>query len=590
MSGHGRRASRPPADHVRPEILAADGKVVHHRNKHGHVKSFDFSALPVAEPMQRSLAAVFAARCVRRWTVHKSADGAFAHLKTFAEFLASLEQPPSDFDDLTLAMVKRWRASHAGSRGGYRALATIGSLLRDDERLAAGPIADELARRLQQPQSKIQSYGEAEFEKIVVAARRMFRAARLRINENADHLDRWRRAEFIKGTPEWLLGEGLDHLARAGDLPRYGPTKPSPSSRGGRRQVLRRYRKPFGNQSAEATTLRLFLSRQEAIALGVLLVAEYGWNLSVIDHAEVPRALPDPGEDGCPTYRIPLQKARRGPRNQFETRNVTDDGAASNGRLITQALEATRFARAIVEQLAPGTDLLVVWRIISPSATKRRSKDRPPPVGPFAFGVDSVSANEWAKNLGVAAGSPFRRGRRTVNALDRREPGQNSQDTHDRDYVLPDKNVQDSAVEVVAAGAEDAERRARKAVLVAEVRDEPVLGDVGTPTADCSDYDNSPSPGPDGGCGLSFLDCLGCTNARVHPGHHVPLALLRQSVGSLRSVLPPRDWDRDWGDHHARLDDLKTKVGEGPWSQALTKATAADHELIDSLLSGDLNA
>ena len=32
------------------------------------------------------------------------------------------------------------------------------------------------------------------------------------------------------------------------------------------------------------------------------------------------------------------------------------------GRLITQALQATRFARALVEQLAPGTDRLIVWR------------------------------------------------------------------------------------------------------------------------------------------------------------------------------------------------------------------------------------
>jgi integrase len=49
------------------------------------------------------------------------------------------------------AMVKRWRASRTGRQGGYRDLAMIGSLLRDDERLATGPVADELARRLHQP-------------------------------------------------------------------------------------------------------------------------------------------------------------------------------------------------------------------------------------------------------------------------------------------------------------------------------------------------------------------------------------------------------------------------------------------------------
>ena len=101
------------------------------------------------------------------------------------------------------------------------------------------------------------------------------------------------------------------------------------------------------------------------MALGVLLLAEFGWNLSVISRLEVPRASPDQGEDGHPTYRIPLEKPRRGPGRHHETRNVTDDGAGSPGRLITQALEATRFARAIVEELAPGTDRLIVWRTAS---------------------------------------------------------------------------------------------------------------------------------------------------------------------------------------------------------------------------------
>jgi hypothetical protein len=54
-----------------------------------------------------------------------------------------------------------------------------------------------------------------------------------------------------------------------------------------------------------------------------------------------------------------------------------------------------------------------------------------------------------------------------VIALDRREPGQHSQDTHDRHYVLPDERIRADAVEVIAAGAEDAADHARKAVLAA---------------------------------------------------------------------------------------------------------------------------
>jgi hypothetical protein len=102
------------------------------------------------------------------------------------------------------------------------------------------------------------------------------------------------------------------------------------------------------------------------VSLGVLLMANFGWNVSVIDTAEVPRALPDQGTDGHPVYRIPVEKFRRGPRLHFKTRNVVDDGAASKGRLITEALEATRFARAVVEELARAR--IFSWSGAEPSA------------------------------------------------------------------------------------------------------------------------------------------------------------------------------------------------------------------------------
>jgi len=84
-----------------------------------------------------------------------------------------------------------------------------------------------------------------------------------------------------------VIGEGLDILARTGGLPEY--TEES----GERTVVAGKYRRASGGMSAAATWQRLFLSRMEAVALGVLLVAEYGWNLSVIDRAEVARASPD---------------------------------------------------------------------------------------------------------------------------------------------------------------------------------------------------------------------------------------------------------------------------------------------------------
>ncbi|MGP3941885.1 hypothetical protein [Streptomyces sp. 6N106] len=563
--------------------MADDSLVVRHVNRHGKVRDYDFATLPVAEPMQRSLATLFATRCKRRWGAHQTSRNHWKKLQYFADFLAGQDCPPTDLDELTGTMVKRWRVSQPGTAGGYNNITMVITLLQDDPRLQSGPAADELARRITKPKSKVQSYPEAEFDQVKTAARRMFRAARLRIEENAGHLKRWRAGEIPEGSREWKLGEALDLLARTGDLPEY-------TDKNGCATLIAPFRRILGGTKAAVTWQRLFLSRMEACALGVLLMAEYGWNLSVIDGAGVPRAAPDQGEDGHPTYRIPLEKQRRGVGHHYETRNVTDHGASSPGRLITQALEATRFARAIVEDLAPGTDRLVVWRTTTRNRTDSRRYDSHPPVGHFHFGVHTDTAKEWAKRQGLD-GSPFRRGRRTVNALDRREPGQNSQDTHDRHYVLPDKQVQTRSMEIIAAGAEDAADRARKAVLTAQMRNEPDPQDLPTATTDCSDYQNSPYPAPDGGCAVpSFLGCLACENARIHPGLHPRLAHLHHALGNLRSVLPPDLWEADWGDGHARLDNLKDRLGDGLWARALSRVTDIDREVVDALLTGDLNA
>ena len=552
--------------------------VVRHSNREGRVREYDFSQLPAAGPMQASLAALFAARCTPgRWAVHATSVGAWLLLRQFAEFLARQPRPPRDLDELTPALVRQWRESLPAGAGGYRAWRSVSGLLRDDARLQAGPVADELARRRKLPPAKVQSYAEAEFDQFTAVARRQFRAARRRISDNALHLQRWREGAFAEATRDWALGEGLDVLARTGDLPRYHRTG----------RVKNKYISAFGGQSGAVTWQRLFMSGEEAVALGVLLLAEFGWNLSVIDTLEVPRAEPDQGDDGRPTYRVPLVKPRRGPGRHRETRNVTDGGAGSPGRLITQALQATCFARAVVGELSPGTDRLLVWRTSRPGQL-RTDLDRHPPVSLFFFGVRSNNATAWARAGGLS-GSPFLRGRRTVVALDRREPAQHSRDTYDRRYVLLDDRVRAAAVEVIAAGAEDAAGRARKAVLAAQLRDRPAPGDAETATADCSDPGGSPWPSPDGGCGASFLACLACPNARVHPGHHPRLAHLHEALGSLRSVLPPAAWAADWRDPCERLEDLRDRVGGGPWAEGLARVTSDDREIVTRLLTGDLD-
>ncbi|GAB7186780.1 hypothetical protein ATKI12_6611 [Kitasatospora sp. Ki12] len=585
MSGRGRKASLPDAGQQpsRPNPLDAGGLVVRHRNAQGFVREYDFSLLPVGEPMQRSLARLFAVPCGRNWTSHQSSRAAWRHLNAFVTYVLDHQHPPEDVDGLDAQVVRAWWDSLKSTTSGRHRWRDVAALLRRDERLQSGPVAEELARRVGVLRAQGEgSYSGQEFQRVKTAARRTFRAALLRIEENARLLERWRCGAIAPGGAEWLAGEALDALARTG----FPPVVLCP---GGKLTLPHRYRRALGGTSPLATWQRLYLSRLEAAALGVLLMVDFGWNLSVIDRAPAPRAAPDDGEDdGRATYLVPLEKRRRGGGRWFETESLTDLGAGTAGRLITEALSATRFARDLAERLSPGTDHFVAWR---PQHHRRTSsdRDRPQAIGPIRFGVTTESAQHWAKAAGVG-GSPFKRGRRTVIAIERREPAQHSQDTHDRAYVLPDKQVQDAAVPVIAAGAHDALARARQSVeLAAELREAHDPDDRHTVLASCHEPQHGPSPTADGGCGASFLLCLGCRNARIHPGQHPRLAHLHQALDNARPVLPAAVWAEGWNDAHARLEDLRHQIGGPAWRTALADVTEADRTLISHLLSGDLD-
>ncbi|MFH9075694.1 hypothetical protein [Streptomyces alboflavus] len=560
-----------------------DGLVVEHRDRTGAVAVYDFRTLPGSEALRRSLARLFAARCVpSRWTSHHSSRYFWHPLQAFTAYLAVLDTPVGDLDELTAGVWTQWRLSQPNTRLGYRQITTVRGLLLDDARLSAAA-REALARRVLFPGTKEVSFQGAEFDAIVMAARRVFRAAHLRITDNARHLAQWRSGVLARGSEAWLLGEALDCLARTGEVPR--------DTRAGQRgRVLARYARVLGGQKPEHTWQRLFLTRMETVALGVLLLAEHGWNLSVINRLRVPRAAPDAGSDGPRIYRVELEKHKRGAGRYFETRNLTDDGAASPGRLITQALETTVFARAAVHVLSPGTDRLLIWRSGKAPLDDRpqREAGRRSGIGVFGFGISGVTAHRWATQQGFAC-SPFRRGRRTVNTLHRREPGQNSQATHDRVYALADPQVRQAAIPVIAEAAEAVVATARATVFAAELRTEADPGDQSTVTADCHDVANSPYPGPGGGCSASFLMCLACPNARIHPAHYSRLAHLHHALGNLRTALEPGEWQRQWEEGHTRLEHLKGQLGAAVWTRALTDVSDTDRHLIALLLNGDLD-
>ena len=124
------------AKDARPEYLLTDGQgglLVRHHDREGRVREYDFAQLPVPAPMRASLAALFAARCTPdRWSAHDSSEQPWLQLRRFAQFLASQEPPPRDLEELTPAMVRRWRAWLPAGAGGYYAFGLVSGLLLDD--------------------------------------------------------------------------------------------------------------------------------------------------------------------------------------------------------------------------------------------------------------------------------------------------------------------------------------------------------------------------------------------------------------------------------------------------------------------------
>ncbi|WP_323371913.1 hypothetical protein [Streptomyces katsurahamanus] len=545
-------------------------------NKAGHKKEYDFARIPVSGPMRQSLASLFAVQS-RNWNTHASARKYWTAIESFERFLSQMENPPEDLDGLTVAMIRSWRDRHIHRRGGVDSLMAMRTLLQRDSRLADGPVAEELARRIPQVKSSRQSYGESERKRVVLAARQQFRSAWIRITENTRLLEEWRSGGLAEGSREWRIGQVLDHLATTGDVP--GTTL----SNG---QVQPRNRVLLGSRGPEKTWGRLFLTRRELTALAVVLTDKFAWNMSVYDRLDTPTKAPSAGETASVTYQVQIEKRRKGSGQWFSTENITDSGADSDGRLITQALEATAHGRALAAEVAAGKDLLMVARTCRRPFREPRNMDRPRPAGLLIFGVSQDDARHWA-NSHELDGSPFQRTRRTTVTNEGR-PLQHSRGTHESIYVLPDQRVQHASREVFEAGAREALEQARAIVFDGNLADRANADHQETVTADCEDEATSPWPAPGGGCGADFLLCLACPNAHVHPGHHPRLNHLHQQLGSLKSALDSDTFQERWGDHLLRLEDLRVRVGPAAWEAASGRADDTDRTIVQLLLKEEL--
>jgi hypothetical protein len=174
VSRRGRPAAQPLQDHHRPPLIVEQGLVVLHRNRQGRVVTYDFATLPVAVPFQRSLAALFAAKCAPGggWDSLKTSDAAWWVIRPFAEFLSRYQGAPRDVEDMTAGLWNTWRLSLEPRPNGYNKYSTVAGLPQQDPRLPQA-VREAMAKRFNWTSAGERAYEPDEFRTIRLAARRV---------------------------------------------------------------------------------------------------------------------------------------------------------------------------------------------------------------------------------------------------------------------------------------------------------------------------------------------------------------------------------------------------------------------------------
>ncbi|WP_239396370.1 hypothetical protein [Frankia sp. CiP3] len=588
MAGrHTARAVLPQAGYRRPASLDPTGLVVSVWAENGGVEGvFDFTPLPGSVALRQALAAAFDSKSGPGGPWRARATCATAH-KYVAEFMRWLDTQdrPQTAADLTAAVWNRWRMALPATAQARRRL-TVVRLLTVEVRGLPPETRAALARRMpKRAPSKEVTYTYQEYTAIRATAAAIFTRALARLRANREHLRRWHAGEFAEPDGDWLIGAALDHLERTGDVPLINVGR-------GTRAVRIPFERALGGRRSVQTWGRLYLTRTEAFAAAVLLVASESWNRSVLDEMRVPDHDPAVGDE-VDIYRVNIHKRRRPVRLRHTTNNLLDHGPGSPGRLMGQIIEATGTGRRTLALLGRPTDRLLVYRL------NRHDRDG----DLFQLGVPQQVRLDTEPGL-----VSLRRLRRTVQVLIRKEPAQNSQRTHESVYVLPDPATRTEATATIVQGLSDAVEHATVIATMRmmlgddtdtliELSDDPELaaalqrGELDTATGACTDLTNSPFTPAGLPCTASFLLCLACPNAVATRRHLPRLVHLHDAMTELRAVVDADVWELDWRVHFTRLSALLgTHTTAAEQAAARGQLTAADRARIAALLHRKLDA
>lgn len=507
------------------------------------------------------------------WRSVNSVQSGFNSSSAFLRWLDKQGLTPQSVAHLTPAIWKKWLLYKGSSVGAHGVISHIKAIVS----VAPGPtsdLLDAMNRRRGNPSRPIQeSYTHEEFMRIRRQARKVVHTASCRISANYRLLLERQSGVTLNSHLEERADALFDLFTTGGKSPTWAHFK-ALDARSGRQKSIARLRQA------------LFLTPDEAWATMLLLAAEAGWNLSVIDRLRVPDTSAGAGDDEV-LYTVELHKPRRGPKHQYST--TTELGTSDVGRALGWIIGATDPARAALAAVGFPTDRLVVYRKqitrfaegplnLQPGVPTRLERS---PFGCVPLPVELASA------------SPQRL-RRTRQVLFDRKPTQNTRQTHEDVYVRNDKATHDQARGVIEAGLNNALSHADAIVKLRLMADEAVSENIRSGRADtafaaCCDYDHHPVTGDL--CRESFLSCLACTNAVATPRHLPKIVLLYEALEELSSAIGSEEWQERWEIHFVRLDTLlRRHTTDAERSAARNSASAEDRAVIARLLRGGYSA
>lgn len=328
-------------------------------------------------------------------------------------------------------------------------------------------------------------------------------------------------------------------------------------------------RKGFGVSQARPL---LFVSRQGAVAIAVLIACLEGANFMTINERKVPSSSPALG--AAEDVRTVEDEKRRRHSEPYEAHAVPKNARRATARIIEMTQPGRDFLAA--HQL-PGSDRLIVywsgWR-----------GGPVPTVGLGLCAVNETKSLHWWPFPDVALS--YNRIRKTVRVLVDRAPQGHSRATWATMYVqASDTERERLMTEAVESGLWALIANAESHLRMRFERFKSGPGDD-TPIGACLDWKHHPVTSEP--CGDDFLLCLQCSNALATPRHLPRLIELRHQLEAIASTDGP-GWTEfrsmAYGCLLALLED-RSLISAAEYAQAEAAITDVDRTEIGLLLNG----